>query len=61
MRINKFETRLQLNSNFENYDIEMKNYLKKIIQCIVAYRSGCLIAMETYSFTDNMIKIQPES
>ena len=29
MRTKKFETRLQLNSNYENYDIELKKYLKK--------------------------------
>ena len=28
MRTKKFETHLQLNSNFENYDIEMKKYQK---------------------------------
>ena len=28
MRTNKFETRLWLNSNFENYDIELKIYFK---------------------------------
>ena len=28
MRTKKFETRLQLNSNFENHDIELKKQLK---------------------------------
>ena len=28
MRTNMFETRLYLNSNFENYDIELKKYFK---------------------------------
>ena len=28
MKTKKFETRLWLNSNFENYDIELKKYLK---------------------------------
>ena len=26
MRTKNFETRLQLNTNFENYDIELKKY-----------------------------------
>ena len=29
MRTKKFETRLYLNSNFENYDIELKKYFIK--------------------------------
>ena len=28
MRTKKFETRLELNSNFENYDIELEKYLR---------------------------------
>ena len=27
MRTNKFETRIQLNSNFENYDIDLEIYM----------------------------------
>ena len=30
-RTKKFETRLQLNSNFQNYDFELQKYFKNII------------------------------
>ena len=43
MRTKTFETRLELNSNFENYDIEFKKYFKiDFIQpsvCIELYSS----------------------
>ena len=36
MRTKKFKTRLKLDSNFENHDIELKKYFKTNCLCMCA-------------------------
>ena len=41
MRTKKFETRLYLNSNFENYDIELKNIRKHQLENLYSDAVEC--------------------
>ena len=43
MRTKKFETRLMINSNIENYDIEFKKYLKTLCR---AYNNASMAFQE---------------
>ena len=59
MRTNKFETRLQLNSNFENYDIELKKYFKTNIHIyIYIYNDQAYKLSEIFASLDIMGRIE---